>query len=62
MNEALTKATHSAQFALDDLREALKASDPVASLLLEGLVADAYALSRRVINLACAIEDRGAQS
>lgn len=58
-NENLTKARDSAQFAAEDLRQALTGSDPVEALILLPMIGDAARLVQQVEALISARAARG---
>lgn len=57
--EALTKASHSAAFALSDLRAALATATPTEALLLLPLIEQAALLQQRTEALLNAINQGG---
>lgn len=57
--EALTKASHSAAFALGDLRSALAGATPVESLVLMPLIEQAAKLQRDIEALLTAVTQTG---
>ena len=59
MDEALTKALHSATFATRELQDALKTADAVEALVLLPMIADAARLVQQVSGLIHARADRG---
>ena len=59
MNEALTKALHSATFASRELQDALKTADAVEALVLLPMIADAAGLAQQISGLIHARADRG---
>lgn len=59
MEQELTKALHSAQFAARELQGALKTADAVAALVLLPMIADAARLAQQISGLICARADRG---
>ena len=59
MDEQLTQAMHSAQFAAQHLQAALKTADAVEALVLLPMIADAARLVQQVSGLIHARADRG---
>jgi len=59
MNEALTKALHSATFAGRELQDALKTADAVEALVLLPMIVDAARLAQQISGLIHAKADRG---
>ena len=51
MDEHLTKAQDCAQFAVDDLRQALAGADPVAGIVLLSLIERAVSLTLSIRTL-----------
>lgn len=51
MDEHLTKAHHSAQFAMIDLQAALKSADAVTALVLMPMIANAASLAQQIDTL-----------
>ena len=60
MIEFLQRAVDCAGFVRDDLREAMRAADPVAGIVLIGLIRDAAVLQTKISNLLGAVNERGA--
>ena len=61
MDELLTKAQHSADSLLGDLREAYKIAKPESLVIvLEDMLVDANRLRDRLYRLACVTEEGGA--
>ena len=59
MDEELTKALHSAQFASRELQDALKTADAVTALVLLPMIAAAARLAQQIGGLIHARADRG---
>jgi hypothetical protein len=59
MDEELTKALHSATFAVRELQDALKTADAVEAMVLLPMIADAARLAQAISGLIHARADRG---
>ena len=59
MDEQLTQAMHSSQFAAQHLQAALKTADAVEALVLLPMIADAARLVQQISGLIHARADRG---
>jgi len=56
--ENITKASQTLELAISDLRAALESADPVAAIVIAGLLKDSTELWRSTSLLLSALEDR----
>ena len=56
--ENITKASQTLELAIQDLRAALESADPVAAIVIAGLLREATELCRSTSTLLAAMEDR----